>query len=123
MPKFIEVDKTQFEKLCEIQCTQIEIAGWFRCSIDTIERWCKRTYKQSYAEIFEEKRQVGRISLRRVQFQEALKGNTALLIWLGKQYLGQSDVEKSEIKQIHKDIATIHEKIDILKLVKNDECA
>ena len=121
MAKFIEVDKTQFEKLCEIQCTQIEIAGWFRCLIDTIERWCKRTYKQSFADIFEEKRQVGRISLRRVQFQEALKGNTALLIWLGKQYLGQSDVEKSEIKQIHKDIATIHEKIDILKLVKNDE--
>lgn len=116
--KRIEIDQTQFEKLCEIQCTCFEIAGWFRCSVDTIERWCKQKYNKRFAEIYEEKRQIGRISLRRVQFQEALKGNTTLLIWLGKQYLGQTDVEKTEIKQIYKDLKDIHEKIDILKLVK-----
>jgi hypothetical protein len=30
-------------------------------------------------------------SLKRKQFQVAMRGNPALLIWLGKQYLGQSD--------------------------------
>ena len=38
----IEIDKEEFEKLCDIQCTLTEIAGWFRCSPDTIENWCKR---------------------------------------------------------------------------------
>lgn len=40
----IEVDQTQFEQLCSMMCTQEEIAGFFHCGIDTISRWCKRTY-------------------------------------------------------------------------------
>jgi hypothetical protein len=33
----------------------------------------------------------GRASLRRRQFKAADAGNATMLIWLGKQYLGQSD--------------------------------
>ena len=86
----IDIDQVQFEKLCEIQCTLTEIAGWFRCSEDTVERWCKRTYKESFAEVFKQKRAPGLISLRRAQFQMA-QTNTTMAIWLGKQYLGQTD--------------------------------
>lgn len=39
----------------------------------------------------------GLASLRRRQFKAANDGNAALLIWLGKQYLGQAD--KQEIAQ------------------------
>lgn len=85
-----EIDKEQFEKLCGIQCTKEEIADWFDCSEDTIERWCKRTYKASFAVVFEKKRRVGRISLRRNQWQLSKK-NAAMAIFLGKNYLGQSD--------------------------------
>lgn len=116
--KFIEIDQEDFEKLCHIQCVESEIAAWFRCSEDTIERWCKRIYGKTFAAVFEEKRQGGRISLRRAQFQEAIKGNTALLIWLGKQYLGQTDVEKSDRKEIKEKLHEIHETINVLKLVK-----
>ena len=45
----IEIDKEEFEKLCDIQCTLTEIAGWFRCSPDTIENWCKREYKDTFS--------------------------------------------------------------------------
>lgn len=113
-----EINKVDFEKLCQIQCTKVEICGWFNCSESTIERWCKRIYKVSFDVIFDQKRQGGCISLRRAQFQEALKGNTALLIWLGKQYLGQTDVEKSERKQLSEKLNEIHETINVLKLVK-----
>ena len=113
-----KIDKIQFEKLCEIQCTKLEIAGFFDCSESTIDRWVKKTYKTCFDAIFEQKCQKGRISLRRVQFQEALKGNTALLIWLGKQYLGQTDVEKAERKLIGEKLNEIHETINVLKLVK-----
>lgn len=85
-----EIDKEQFEKLCNLQCTGEEIAGFFRCSVDTIERWCKRTYDKSFAETFKTYSQNGKISLRRLQFKLAER-NASLCIWLGKQYLGQTD--------------------------------
>ena len=86
----IEIDKAEFEKLCGLQCKEEEIADWFDCSVDTIERWCKRTYKQSFAEVFSKKRGKGKISLRRSQFRLA-ETNAAMAIFLGKNYLGQSD--------------------------------
>lgn len=86
----ITIDRNQFEKLCKLQCTLEEIAGWFGCSPDTIERWVKREYKRSFAEIFDEKREAGKISLRRSQWKLAEK-SAAMAIFLGKNYLGQTD--------------------------------
>lgn len=85
-----EIDQTDFEKLCGLQCTQEEICGWFGVTDKTLNSWCKRTYDQSFSEIFKEKRGIGKISLRRAQFRLAEK-NANMAIWLGKQYLGQSD--------------------------------
>ncbi len=88
--KHIEINQESFESLCALQCTLAEISGFFGCSADTIERWCKRTYKMNFADIFAQKRTPGQISLRRSQFRLAEK-NASMGIWLGKQYLGQSD--------------------------------
>ena len=89
----IEIDRKQFESLCGIHCTLEEIAGFFRCSEDTIERWCKRVYKQGFADIYKRYSASGKMSLRRWQFKMAEK-NPTMAIWLGKQILGQTD-EKS----------------------------
>ena len=91
-----EINKDGFEKLCGIQCTLAEIAGFFECSEDTIERWCKRTYKDadnkpmSFADVYKKKSANGKISLRRTQFRLA-ESSPAMAIFLGKQYLGQKD--------------------------------
>lgn len=85
-----DIDKTNFEKLCGLLCTLDEIAGFFNCSPDTIERWCKREYKANFAEVFKRFSAAGKISLRRYQFELAKK-NGAVAIFLGKNYLGQSD--------------------------------
>ena len=85
-----EINQRQFETLCNYQCTLAEIAGVFGCSEDTIERWCKRTYKTSFAEAFKKLSAGGRMSLRRIQFKLAEK-SAAMAIFLGKQYLGQRD--------------------------------
>ena len=66
-----EIDQAEFEKLCALQCTKAEIAGFFNLSEDTVERWCKRTYKESFAVVFANKRCDGKISLRRSQFRLA----------------------------------------------------
>ena len=85
-----EIDKIEFEKLCGLQCTKEEMCGWFGITDKTLESWCKRTYKKGFSEIFSEKRGKGKISLRRTQFKLAEK-SPAMAIFLGKNYLGQSD--------------------------------
>lgn len=71
------------------------------CCSDTLNTWCKRTYKDKnghgmgFSEAFAIKRQKGKVSLRRTQFQLAEK-NTGMAIWLGKQYLGQKEPDSND---------------------------
>lgn len=116
----IEIDKEQFEKLCFLQCTLIEIAGYFNCSEDTIEKWCKREYKKNFTDVFKQKRGVGKISLRRSQFRMA-ETNPTMAIWLGKQYLGQT--EKQEVAVSVKDDETIKEMEDYFNAKKQEVTA
>lgn len=90
-PKTIQLDWEQFDKLCAIQCTLKEIASWFDCSEDTIERRVKEHSGLKFADYYAQKRGKGLVSLRRKQYEVALAGDKTMLIWLGKQYLGQSE--------------------------------
>lgn len=87
----IKIDRVEFEKLCAIFCTEVEIAGFFECSLDTLNRWCKRTYKMTFADIYSIKSSLGKVSLRRTQFKLAQEGDFRAAKWLGQQVLGQSD--------------------------------
>lgn len=91
-----KIDRKQFENLCGLQCTLEEICGWFGVCSDTLESWCKRTYKMNFSEVFKQKRGVGKISLRRSQWRLAEK-NATMAIWLGRQYLGQRDIVEQTI--------------------------
>ena len=93
------IDKKQFENLCALQCTEVEICGWFDVCTETLNSWCKREYGGlCFSEVYAQKRGKGRISLRRQQFQLAEKGNASMLIWLGKQYLGQRDTPSVDVR-------------------------
>lgn len=94
-----EIDIEQFEKLCGLQCTEEEVASFFNCSVDTIERFCKRNYKHTFAEVFKDKRGIGKISLRRHQWKLAEK-YPSMAIFLGKQYLDQTDKVETTIGAI-----------------------
>lgn len=109
----IQIDEEQFKKLCAIQCTEQEIASWFNCSPDTIERWCKRTLKFGFADAFKRYSAEGKISLRRTQFKMAQK-NCTMAIWLGKQYLGQTDTVKVDQSEV------LNKLDDVLRNVKED---
>lgn len=88
----IEINKKQFEKLCEFQCTEQEIADFFNCSIDTINNYCKKNYDMTFSDTFKKKSVKGKVSLRRNQFALSKK-NSNMAIFLGKQYLGQKDIQ------------------------------
>lgn len=96
-----EIDQQQFENLCAIQCTEQEICDFFGVTPKTLAAWCRRTYEnRRFSQVFAEKRGMGRISLRRSQWKKAHAGDTALLIFLGKNYLAQADKleQKSEVE-------------------------
>ena len=88
----IEIDEELVQKLAAIHCTMEEIASVCNCSVDTLER--------RFADIIKIAKDKGRSSLRRYQWEGAQKGNPAMLIWLGKQLLGQKDVSRIELAEI-----------------------
>ena len=90
----IEINWEEFDKLCALQCTLLEFAAYFNCSDDTIERRVKEKHSVTFAEYYDQKRGSGKISLRRKQFQTAMSGNPTMLVWLGKQWLGQKDKQE-----------------------------
>ena len=86
----IKIDKEQFERLCSIMCSVDEICGFFGVSYDTLKRFCKQNYGQNFEVVQKDKSALGKISLRRIQFKQAER-YPAMAIFLGKQYLGQTD--------------------------------
>ncbi len=99
-----DIDKEQFEKLCGMQCTLKELMCFFDVSDKTLENWCKRTYDMNFSEVFKLKREAGKISLRRAQFRLAEK-SAAMAIFLGKNYLGQTDKDTWQRQQDEKALA------------------
>jgi len=80
-----------------MQCTEAEICAVLggsngALSPHTLNRWCKETYgkNQTFCKVFEQKKEAGKVSLRRIQWVLAQK-SVSMAIFLGKNYLGQSD--------------------------------
>jgi len=90
-PKEAQIDWVQVDKMCKIQCTGEEIASVLSMDYDTLQRACKRDHTIKFADYSAQKRMGGKASLRRNQWKSAEGGNSTMLIWLGKQYLGQMD--------------------------------
>ena len=92
-----QIDYELVDKLCEIQCTGEEIAAVLDIDYDTLNAGIKRDKGVGFSEYFAQKRSLGKKSLRRRQWQSAVEeGNVTMMIWLGKQYLGQSDKQDVE---------------------------
>ena len=86
----LEFDQKQIEIFGYFRATYETMADFLNCSYDTIRRnmqdedsdFCK-SYKKATAS--------RKIKLSEAQMKYALNGNASLLIWLGKQDLGQTD--------------------------------
>ncbi len=94
----IDIDKDKFEHLLTLQCTKQDVCQHFRCSHDTVESWCKRTYKKTFSDVADDFHADGRVSLRRIQYAIAESGNASMAIHLGKQYLGQTDKTETKVQ-------------------------
>ena len=83
-----EIDEELLYKLALIHCTMIEMADIVGVSQDTLKR--------RYADIINKGKAEGKMRLRRKQVEVAMSGNHTMLIWLGKQMLGQRETPITE---------------------------
>jgi AraC-like DNA-binding protein len=111
----LDIDPEQVTRLARLHCTMQEMADFFGCHRETL--------RENFSSQIDKGRSEGNISLRRKQWQMAVeKGNVVMLIWLGKQMLGQrNEIIESDSNTplpIY-DIIDEQEKIE-LKEVKNE---
>lgn len=81
------VPPDEVEKLAKLWCSFEEIADWFKIPVETL--------KYNFRDLIEKGRSETKQALRRAQIKVALGGNVSMLIWLGKNILGQSDQPQS----------------------------
>jgi hypothetical protein len=86
-----DFDIDQLRNLVRIQCTAEECAGVMGLSEDTIDRRLKEEGYDGFADFYKKHSDEGKASLRRAQWKAAQDGNPTMLVWLGKQMLGQRD--------------------------------
>lgn len=98
-PKF-KINYDKVEAMASVMATEEEIAAVLGCDVRTLQRddeFC-RIYKKGLKE--------GKMSLRRTQYELAKK-SASMAIFLGKQYLGQTD----KVETVVKEVPLIEEKI------------
>ena len=90
-PKKYDIDTEEVQKLAKYGMTNVEIADFFGCDESLI--------RKSYSEYLTKGRAKMKLRLRQLQWKSAEKLNAVMLIWLGKQMLGQSDIPVGEDSQ------------------------
>ncbi len=95
-----EIDYKKLDSLCFIQCTGEEISAILDIDYSNLNKKLKNETGKTFTQYYAEKRSGGKMSLRRRQFAMS-ETNPTMAIWLGKNWLGQSD--KTEIDHKNSD--------------------
>lgn len=88
------IDLEKLKDLAYHGCTQREMADYFGVHKNTMEHICNREPVMS---MIAEMRGKRHDDIRDKQLEVALSGNPTMLIWLGKQELGQTDATRHEV--------------------------
>lgn len=93
-----EINYKQLSDMCKIHCTGEECAAILGMDYDTLNNRLKADGHGGFSDYFKIHSSGGKMSLRRRQFASALDGNVGMMIWLGKQHLGQTDKQETDLK-------------------------
>jgi len=86
----LELDKQQIYKLASLNVSVKDIADVLGCS--------KRALENKYLDVINEGRANLRTSILRTQYEVGITNkNVTMLIWMGKQHLGQADKKAVEM--------------------------
>jgi hypothetical protein len=97
-----KIDWKKVDNLLKAQCDGVAIAGIIGIHPNTLYLACEEKFKIGFSEYSATKRSEGQELLRAKQYQTAMEGDKTMLVWLGKQYLGQK--EKQDVTTNGKDV-------------------
>lgn len=95
-----EIKKDELRKLTEIRCSLSEIAYYYECSEDTIERRCKKFFDCTFAEFRTQTKEGAKIAIRKTLFKRALDGSDKILLKLAESF-GMFDNEGNSTPQFN----------------------
>jgi DNA-binding CsgD family transcriptional regulator len=99
-PKKYDIKEEEVLKRAGYGCTQREIADFYGCDESLISK--------NYSSIIAKGKADLKKKLRKAQLKLALEGNATMLVWLGKQMLGQSDKQEVTTTELPKGFDTHH---------------
>lgn len=82
------------DKFLVAGCSGVQVAASLGIHRDTLYDRCEKKFGKKFSEYSAEKKQKGNSLLLGKQFHVAMSGNTTMLVWLGKQRLGQEENPK-----------------------------
>jgi len=83
-----KINWDEFDKLVSYQCTQIEVAHFFGVSVDTLDDACRAELGETLAEIWQKRRSLGKVRLRKAQMlnvERGAPGWATMAIYLDKK--------------------------------------
>lgn len=105
----LDFDGWEYLEAMVVWSSEQHCADKLGMNIDTLAARIKEKFGLSFSEYKAKKQEVIRIKLFQKQFDVAMDGNVTMLIWLGKQYLGQSDK------------VTVQEEVELVTDFQKDE--
>ncbi len=130
------IDWEKVNEYLKAQCSKTSIAEVLGINVETLYRRCKEEFNIGFDAYSQQKRSEGKEALRKLQYDTAFgkvnekyieklkdtiyicEPNTTMMIWLGKQYLEQSD--KVEAKNQNTNIEIdIKDKDEVSKRLKD----
>ena len=91
-----KIDWAKVEELTVSGCLGSEIAGVFGIAPSTLYEHVEKNYGIKFSEFRQQFLSKGDAYVRAAQFKKAIKGDNSMLIWLGKNRLGQKEKSQSE---------------------------
>ena len=97
-PRKLQPDHTTLKQvfaLGRVSATVKDVAHALQVSEPTFIK-----FKAEFPEVqraYDEGAASGRSSLRAAQYRAAMAGNSTMMVWLGKQWLGQADKQQTEL--------------------------
>jgi len=90
--KKLHIDWNIVDNLLKAQCDGATIARMIGMHPDTLYTRCEKKFKLNFTAYAQQKKMEGRELLRATQYDMAvIQKDKTMLVWLGKQYLGQKD--------------------------------
>lgn len=99
-----QIDYEKAKQMSYAQCSLDEIASALEVSTRTLQK--DKEFMKLYRRAIDE----GKAYIRQLQMKKAREGDRQMLIWLGKQYLGQAEKQDQHME--------IDEKVTIIDDIK-----